>query len=159
MKPRHFWFNVTSLKSVNLQIKCCLPNNGHRLRLILSQTPRNISSRCTTRQKTPNPRCLTGLNNVLLPTYLFTLVNNIEQCCWAWIGCNNIVQYCWQLWTMWVAKHCSILFSSVLQQPERFYTTCTVHSCHRIKTHRRLTQPNVTAAILWFIIKMLTPWP
>jgi hypothetical protein len=34
-------------------------------------------------------RCSTGLNNVLLPT-LFTLVNNIEQCCWAWIGGNNI---------------------------------------------------------------------
>jgi hypothetical protein len=64
-------------------------------------------------------RCSTGLNNVLLPT-LFTLVNDIEQCCWAWIGCNNIVQYCWQLWTMWAAKHCSILFSSVLHQPERF---------------------------------------
>jgi hypothetical protein len=68
-------------------------------------------------------RCSTGLNNVLLPT-LFTLVNNIEQYCWAWIECNNIVQYCWQLWTMWAAKHCSILFSSVLHQPERFYA-CT----------------------------------
>jgi hypothetical protein len=51
---------------------------------------------------------------------LFTLVNNIEQYCLAWIGCNNIVQYCWQLWTMWVAKHCSTLFSSVLHQPVRF---------------------------------------
>jgi hypothetical protein len=39
-------------------------------------------------------RCSTWLNNVLLPT-LFTLVNNIEQYCRAWIGCNNIVQYCW----------------------------------------------------------------
>jgi hypothetical protein len=64
-------------------------------------------------------RCSTGLNNVLLPT-LFTLVNNIEQYCWVWIGCNNIVQYCWQLWTMWATKHCSILFSSVLHQPGRF---------------------------------------
>jgi hypothetical protein len=58
------------------------------------------------------------LNNVSLPT-LFTLVNKIEQYCWCWIGCNNIVQYCWQLWTMWAAKHCSILFSSTLQQPDR----------------------------------------
>jgi hypothetical protein len=66
-------------------------------------------------------RCSTGLNNVLLPT-LFIAVNNIEQCCWAWIGCNNIVQCCWQLWTMWAAKHCSIRFSSVLHRPERFYT-------------------------------------
>jgi hypothetical protein len=71
-------------------------------------------------------RCSTGLNNVLLPT-LFILVNNIEQSCWAWIGCNNIVQYCWKLWTKWAAKHCSILFSSVLHQPERFYA---------LKTHR-----------------------
>jgi hypothetical protein len=70
-------------------------------------------------------RCSTGLNNVLLPT-LFTLVNNIEQCCWAWIGCNNNVQYCWQLWTMWAAKHCSILFSSVLHQPERFYAVASL---------------------------------
>jgi hypothetical protein len=74
-------------------------------------------------------RCSTGLNNVLLPT-LFTLVNNVEQCCWAWIGCNNIVQYCSQLWTMWAAKHCSILFSSVLHQPERFYAcTCKTNEC------------------------------
>jgi hypothetical protein len=78
-------------------------------------------------------RCSTGLNNVLLPT-LFTLVDNIEQCCWAWIGCNNIVQhcqkqYCSTLLTMWAAKHCSILFSSVLQQPERFLP------CKEIRWH------------------------
>jgi hypothetical protein len=54
--------------------------------------------------------CLTGLNNVLLPT-LFTLVNNTGQYCWAWIGCNNMV-HCWQLWSMCAAKHYSILFSS-----------------------------------------------
>jgi hypothetical protein len=68
------------------------------------------------------------LNNVLLPT-LFTLVNNIEQYCWAWIGCNNIVQYCWQLWTMWAAKHCSILFSSILHEPERFYACSWDRAC------------------------------
>jgi hypothetical protein len=62
---------------------------------------------------------LTGLNNVVLPT-LFTLVNNIEQYCWAWIECNNIVQYCWQLWAMWAAQHCSVLVSSILQQPDCF---------------------------------------
>ena len=48
---------------------------------------------------------------------------HIVQCCqqywtscWAWIQpairCNNVKQYCWQPWTMWAAKHCSILFSS-----------------------------------------------
>jgi hypothetical protein len=31
---------------------------------------------------------------------------------------------------MWAAKHCSILFSSVLHQPERFLP------CTRLKTHR-----------------------
>jgi hypothetical protein len=62
---------------------------------------------------------------------LSPLLNRIEQCFaahvvhtwqqyWAWIGCNNIVQYCWQLWTMWAAKHCSILFSSILQPPDSF---------------------------------------
>jgi hypothetical protein len=66
-------------------------------------------------------RCLTGLNNVL-----FTVVNNIEQCCWAWIGCNNIVQYCWQLWTMWAAKYCSILFSSILENLIVFSRTVKV---------------------------------
>jgi hypothetical protein len=30
---------------------------------------------------------------------------------------------------MWAAKHCSILFSSVLHQPERFY------ACTQAKTH------------------------
>jgi hypothetical protein len=29
---------------------------------------------------------------VLLPT-LFIVVNNIQQYCWAWIGCNNAEQY------------------------------------------------------------------
>ena len=56
-------------------------------------------------------RCSTGLNNVFLPT-LFTLVNNIEQYCWAWIGCNNIVQYCWQLQYLFI---CSGLASSLGQ--------------------------------------------
>jgi hypothetical protein len=60
-------------------------------------------------------------NNAEPAHVVHTCQLNIEQCCWAWIGCNNIVQYCWQLWTMWAAKHCSILFSSILQQPERFY--------------------------------------
>jgi hypothetical protein len=73
--------------------------------------------------KNAEPVAQQGLNNVLLPT-LFIAVNDIEQCCWDWIGCNNIVQYCWQLWTMWAAKHYSILFSSILHQPERFYA-CT----------------------------------
>jgi hypothetical protein len=123
----HHWSQLTCKSSVACQIKAlglgwsCPKLQGIFLHAVLH------SKKCWT-------CCSTGLNNVLLPM-LFTLVNNIEQCCWAWIGCNNIVQYCWQLWTMWVAKHCSILFSSVLQQPERFYA-CTVHSCHRIKTHR-----------------------
>jgi hypothetical protein len=50
-------------------------------------------------------RCSTGLNNVLLPT-LFTLVDNIEQCCWAWIGCNNIVQHCWQCGQQSIVQSC-----------------------------------------------------
>jgi hypothetical protein len=88
-------------------------------------------------------RCSTGLNNVLLPT-LFTLVNNIEQCCSAWIGCNNIVQYCWQLWTMWAAKHYSILFSSVLHQPERFYACIQPALSHRIRRYSRsVTQASI----------------
>jgi hypothetical protein len=55
----------------------------------------------------------TGLNNALLPT-LFTVVNNIEQYCYTRLRLNNIVQYYWQVWTMWAAKHCSILLSSRL---------------------------------------------
>jgi hypothetical protein len=56
------------------------------------------------------PRCShlsTILNNIVEPesgvTTLFNIVDNR------------------QLWTMWAAKHCSILFSSILDQPERFY--------------------------------------
>ena len=40
---------------------------------------------------------------LLVRPTLFTVVNNIEQYCWAWIRCNNIGQHCWQLWTMWAA--------------------------------------------------------
>jgi hypothetical protein len=36
-------------------------------------------------------------------TVLFNIVDSYEQC------------------AMWAVKHCSILFSSVLHQPERFY--------------------------------------
>ena len=69
-------------------------------------------------------RCSTGLNNVLLPT-LFTLVNNIEHYCWAWIGCNNIVQCCWQPGTMWAAKHCSILFFINIASTWAFFAVYT----------------------------------
>jgi hypothetical protein len=94
------------------------PNQKRKLQALWQEL--NLCFRCSALHgKKRRARCSTGLNNVLLPT-LFTLVNNIEQCCWTWIGCNNIVQYCWQLWTTWAAKHCSILFSSELHQPERF---------------------------------------
>jgi hypothetical protein len=46
---------------------------------------------------------------------------------------------------MWAAKHCSILFSSVLQQPERFYASkasaeerampCHAMPCHAMPCH------------------------
>jgi hypothetical protein len=85
----------------------------------------------------------------LLPT-LFTLVNNIEQCCWTWIGCNNIVQYCWQLWTMWAAKHCSILFSSVLHQPERFLP-CT--SWKQIRRALHCMTKHVLHAVRIYVFK------
>jgi hypothetical protein len=49
----------------------------------------------------------------LLPT-LFIAVNNIEQYCYTRFRLNNIVQYCWQVWTMWAAKHCSVLLSNRL---------------------------------------------
>jgi hypothetical protein len=52
----------------------------------------------------------------LLPT-LFTLVNNIEQYCWAWIGYNNIVQHCWQQWTMFNPVFISIV--SIVRWPRR----------------------------------------
>jgi hypothetical protein len=55
----------------------------------------------------------TGLDNVLLPT-LFIAVNNIEQYCYTRFRLDNIVQYCWQVWTMWAAKHCSVLLSNGL---------------------------------------------
>ena len=30
------------------------------------------------------------------------------------IRCNNTKQYCWQHWTVWAAKYCSVMFSTVL---------------------------------------------
>jgi hypothetical protein len=57
-----------------------------------------------------SPRC----------SHLSTILNNIVESESGVTILFNIVQYCWQLWTMWAAKHCSILFSSILQQPDRF---------------------------------------
>jgi hypothetical protein len=68
----------------------------------------------------------TGLNSALLPT-LFTVANNIEQCCYTRFMLNNIVQYCWQVWTTWAAKHCSILLSSGLGVFCRVYNKMISH--------------------------------
>ena len=76
----------------------------------------------------------TGFNNVVLPT-LLTVVINTEQYSWNWIGYNNIVQCWWQLWTMWAAQHCSILFISILLQHDDFYEcTSSVMSCETLGT-------------------------
>ena len=65
-------------------------------------------------RKNDEPNCLTGLNNVVLPT-LFTLFNNIVELESGVTIFNNIGDNCEQL--MWAGQHCSILFTSILQQP------------------------------------------
>ena len=69
-------------------------------------------------------------------SHLFKVVENrMQQCCAAHIvhscqqycsallslnqpaiRCNNAEQYCWQLWTIWAAQHCCILFSTTLNK-------------------------------------------
>jgi hypothetical protein len=55
---------------------------------------------------------------------------------------------------MWGAKHCSILFSSVLHQPERFYA-CTWPTDR--PTNRQTDQLNNWPATKWPI--WLNDWP
>jgi hypothetical protein len=89
--------------------------------------------------------------------------SHLSQYCWVWIGCNNIVQCCWQLWTMWAAKHCSILFSSILQQPERFYACIWIQfqSASRVtegwvaKAYSSIKNPVLLFMLwMWGIIKI-----
>ena len=51
------------------------------------------------------------------------IVHSCQQYCSAllhviagWFRLNNAEQYCWQLWTMWAAQHCCILFSTTLNK-------------------------------------------
>lgn len=75
----------------------------------------------------PKIRRLTELNN-LVPSILFTLVNNIEQCCWNWVGCNNIVQFWYQLWTIWAAN--------IVQ-------TCSYRYCYNLTVFNRVNLPEI----------------
>ena len=55
---------------------------------------------------------------------------------------------------MWAAKHCSILFSSVLHQPERFYA-CNYHSVSilnviKIVFDSRMLRSNICES-LWLL--------
>ena len=64
-----------------------------------------------------------GFNDVVL-AILLIVVKAVKPA----IRCNNAEQYCWQHWTMWAAKHWTILFSSTLQQN-------VVHFCCARVTH------------------------
>ena len=51
------------------------------------------------------------------------IVHSCQQYCSALLSlnqpairCKNAEQYCWQLWTIWAAQHCCILFSSTLNK-------------------------------------------
>ena len=51
-------------------------------------------------------------------SHLSTILNNIVEPESGVTILSNIVDNCEQL--MWVTQHCLILFSSILQQPDRF---------------------------------------
>ncbi len=85
---------------------------------------REVKSQCCENSYTPkNYDLFKVVENRMQQCCAAHIVHSCQQYCSALLSLNqpairlnNAEQYCWQLWTIWAAQHCCILFSTTLNK-------------------------------------------